>query len=60
MAPSLAMIYEAYGGDLGQIESIITEGRRRLNLNDHALINKYKQSAQGHLPPSVGMLEVVD
>lgn len=56
----MAMIYEAYGGDLGQIESIITEGRRRLNLNDHALINKYKQSAQGHLPPSVGMLEVVD
>lgn len=60
VAPSLAMIYEACGGDLGQIETIITEGRRRLNQRDHALIIQYKQSAQGPLSPSVDLLEVVD
>ncbi|MEH6946218.1 replication initiation factor domain-containing protein [Bacillus sp. JJ634] len=43
-APSLAVIFEAYGGDIDKIEEIIIEGTQRLTPKDYDMINQYKEN----------------
>ncbi|MED4351733.1 replication initiation factor domain-containing protein [Schinkia azotoformans] len=41
-APSLAVVYEAYSGDMEQIEKFIYEGLARLKAKDYDMINQFK------------------
>lgn len=41
-APSLALIYQAYGNDYEQIEKLIKEGSKRLKPNDYDMIKRFK------------------
>lgn len=42
-APSLAVVYEAYDGNMDQIEKFIKEGIQRLKTKDYDMIKRFKE-----------------
>lgn len=43
IAPTLGLLYEAYGEEMKQIEKLVEEGRHRLKGKDHDMIRRYKE-----------------
>ncbi|WP_320443621.1 replication initiation factor domain-containing protein [Bacillus cereus] len=46
IAPSLALVYQAYGEDMEQIEKIVKEGCQRLKGKDYDMIRRHKKDSQ--------------
>lgn len=43
-APSLAIVFKAYDGDIEKIEEILNEGAQRLTAKDHNMIKQFKEN----------------
>lgn len=42
VASTLATVFEAYGGDMKQIEKLLEEGKKKLRPKDYSMINQFK------------------
>jgi len=42
-APSLAVLYQAYDGDMEQIEQLVKDGIQRLKAKDHDMIKRFQE-----------------
>lgn len=49
VAPALALVYEAYDGDIKQIEKLLQRGKQRLKQKDYNMIEKFKEQKKTSL-----------